>query len=77
MKKNLADLTTGSRGRVAGYVSGFKEYKQRLMSMGLVPNTTFTVTRVAPMGDPVEICIRDYNLSLRKDEARTVLVEGL
>lgn len=76
MKKSLADLTTGNRGKVTGFTGEFKEYRQRLMSMGLTPNTRFKVTRVAPMGDPVEISIKDYNLSLRRDEARAVIVEG-
>ncbi len=76
MKKSLADLTIGSHGKVAGFARGFKEYKQKLMSMGLTPDTSFMVTRIAPMGDPVEISIRDYNLSLRRDEARAVIVEA-
>ncbi len=45
--------------------------------MGLTPSTMFEVVRVAPMGDPIEIVIRDYKLSLRRDEAMAVLVEGL
>jgi len=76
MKKTLADLPVGSRAKIAGFDKTHKEYRQKLISMGLTPSTPFVVTRVAPMGDPVEIMVRDYNLSLRKDEAKTVLVEG-
>jgi ferrous iron transport protein A len=45
--------------------------------MGLVKGTEFTVNRVAPMGDPIEIGIRGYKLSVRKDEAAALLVEGI
>lgn len=76
MERTLAELPVGSIGRIAGFKKGYKQYKQKLMSMGLIPNTSFEVTRVAPMGDPVEIFIKDYNLSLRRDEAQAVLVEG-
>jgi len=42
---------------------------QRLMMMGLTPGTSFTVVRVAPLGDPIEIKVRGFNLSLRREEA--------
>jgi ferrous iron transport protein A len=42
---------------------------QRLMMMGLIPGTSFTVVRVAPLGDPIEIKVRGFNLSLRREEA--------
>ena len=42
---------------------------QRLMMMGLIPGTPFTVVRVAPLGDPIEIKVRGFNLSLRREEA--------
>ena len=45
--------------------------------MGLTPGTEFTVTRVAPLGDPVEILVRGFKLSLRKDEAAALVVEEL
>ena len=77
MKKTLADLPVGSRGKISGFKRGFSQYRQKLVSMGLTPNTFFQVTRTAPMGDPVEISVRDYNLSLRRDEAMSVLVEGM
>ncbi|TCV78172.1 FeoA-like protein [Methylomonas methanica] len=43
--------------------------------MGLTPGTEFTITRFAPMGDPVEIKIRGFSLSLRKNEASVLLIE--
>lgn len=42
---------------------------QRLMVMGITPGTSFTVVRVAPLGDPIEIKVRGFNLSLRREEA--------
>ncbi|MEW6593624.1 MAG: FeoA family protein [Thermodesulfobacteriota bacterium] len=77
MQKTIADLAVGESGRVAGFVRGMKPYRQKLLAMGLVKGTEFTINRVAPMGDPVEIGVREYNLSLRRDEAATLLVEGV
>ena len=45
--------------------------------MGLTPGTEFSVTRLAPLGDPVEINVRGYAVSLRKDEAQLLRVERL
>lgn len=68
-------LTVGERIRVVGFEKGSKAYRQKLLAMGLTPGTTFTVTRVAPMGDPIEIRVRDFDLSLRKAEASVLKVE--
>ncbi len=51
------------------------EKGQRLMVLGLTPGTRFYVTRVAPLGDPIEIKLRGFNLSLRRDEAQGIWVE--
>lgn len=48
--------------------------KARLMEMGLLNGTAIELVRFAPMGDPVEIKVRGYNLSLRKNEAEQILV---
>lgn len=50
-------------------------YRERLLAMGLTKGAEFTVKRVAPMGDPVEIYVRGFSLSLRKNEVAAVLVE--
>lgn len=47
----------------------------RLREMGLLPGTTLTLVRTAPLGDPIEIKVRGYNLTLRKSEADHVMVE--
>lgn len=77
MKKTLADIGVGMSGRVTGYDKGSKEYRKKILAMGLTKGTEFTVNRVAPMGDPIEIEVRGYNLSLRKDEAAALTVEGV
>lgn len=47
---------------------------RRLMEMGLLPKTRVRVVRVAPLGDPIELRVRDYSLSLRRHEAATIRV---
>lgn len=51
------------------------EHRPRLMEMGLLVGTTVELVRFAPMGDPVEIKVRGYNLTLRKNEADQILVQ--
>lgn len=77
MGYTLADLGVGMRGRVIGFEKGSKDYRKKILAMGLIKGTEFTVNRVAPMGDPIEIEVRGYNLSLRKDEAVALRVEGV
>ncbi len=77
MRRTLADFNVGMTGKIAGFGKGKKEYRKKLLAMGLIKGTEFTVNRVAPMGDPVEIAVRGYNLTLRKDEAAVIAVEGV
>jgi ferrous iron transport protein A len=65
----------GNRGRIVGYAKGNSAYREKLLAMGLTRGTEFTVKRVAPLGDPVEIHVRGFALSLRKNEAAALLVE--
>ncbi len=75
--ERLAGLAVGEAGRVVGFKEGSKAYRRKLLSMGLTPGVEFRVTRCAPMGDPVEIRVRGFSLSLRKDEASIVRVESI
>ena len=75
MTETLTDLRPGDLGRVIGFAKGNAGYRQKLLSMGLTPGTEFAVVRVAPLGDPVEIKVRGFALSLRKDEAATLRIE--
>ncbi|MGD1898966.1 MAG: ferrous iron transport protein A [Phormidesmis sp.] len=61
----LRDLAVGSHGRIIGYEQGVKSYRQKLLAMGLTPGTEFTITRQAPLGDPIELQVRGFQLSLR------------
>ncbi|MBV8882803.1 MAG: ferrous iron transport protein A [Chroococcidiopsidaceae cyanobacterium CP_BM_RX_35] len=70
----LRDLAVGSTACVAGYEATARSYKRKLLAMGLTPGTEFTVTRHAPLGDPIEVKVRGFCLSLRKDEADALLV---
>ncbi|MCE5314916.1 metal-dependent transcriptional regulator [bacterium] len=70
----LSELSPGTKGRIA-FVSGHGPIRKRLMEMGVTSNATFEVVRAAPFGDPIEIKIRGYHLSLRKSEAENVEVQ--
>ena len=51
--------------------------KQRLMSMGMIPGTKVTVLRSAPLGDPIAVGIRSYNLAMRREDAALISVEQI
>ena len=53
-------------------VGGEGALRRRLLDMGLTPNTRVTVRKVAPMGDPIELFLRSYVLTLRKDDAAKI-----
>ena len=72
--RTLADLPPGGLGRVRS-VGGPAAVVQRLQEMGLTPGVQVEVVRFAPLGDPVEIRLRGYLLSLRKGDARGVVLE--
>ena len=56
-------------------VGGDGALRCRLLDMGLIPKTTVRVEKVAPLGDPIELRVRGYALSLRKEDARSIEVE--
>jgi len=69
----LASLAVGSKGTVAELNVSSAD-KPRLMEMGLLVGTPVELVRFAPLGDPVEIKVRGYHLTLRKQEAEQILV---
>lgn len=71
----IKDLEVGQRAKVVKYSTKDRNYRQKLLRMGLVKGSRFELTRIAPLGDPVEIRLKDFNLSLRKDEADALEVE--
>jgi len=72
--KSLAQMRPKERGKITK-VGGSGHTHRRILDMGVVPSTEVTVERVAPLGDPIEIKIKGYHLSLRKEEAVQVYVE--
>lgn len=72
--QRLSSLPPGCAGTVTA-VEVAPEHRGRLLEMGLLPGTRIEVIRYAPLGDPVEIKVRGYNLSLRKHEAEQVWVQ--
>ena len=56
-------------------VGGEGALRCRLLDMGLIPKTTVRVEKIAPLGDPIELRVRGYSLSLRKEDARNIGVE--
>ncbi|SJM91718.1 FeoA family protein [Crenothrix polyspora] len=75
MSLNLKHLAVGDLAKITGFDKAGKAYRKKLLAMGLTPGTPFSVTRFAPMGDPVEIKLRGFSLTLRKDEAAVLLLE--
>ncbi|GMV95979.1 MAG: ferrous iron transport protein A [Phycisphaerae bacterium] len=67
----LDNLRVGEQGRVKS-LGGAPDVRRRLAEMGLTPGTLLKVVRFAPLGDPIDVEVRGYHLSLRKHEARQV-----
>ncbi|MED9959354.1 MAG: FeoA family protein [Christensenellales bacterium] len=70
----LDELPVG-RTAVIREVGGQGPLRLRLLDMGLIPRTRVTLQKVAPMGDPIEIRLRGYELTLRREDARHIVVE--
>ena len=70
----LMELSPGEKGEITK-VKGSGQIKQRILAMGIVPGTSLEVERVAPLGDPIEVKVKGYHLSLRKEEAKKIYVE--
>ncbi len=73
----MCGFRIGLKCCIVGYDRGHRGYREKLLSMGLTPGTEFTVTRQAPMGDPVEVKVRGFKLSLRKAEAAMLRIETI
>ncbi|MDR0222398.1 MAG: ferrous iron transport protein A [Oscillospiraceae bacterium] len=69
----LADLKVGESGVITG-VEGENALRCRLLDMGLIPKTLVTVRKVAPAGDPIELRLRGYELTIRRGDARGITV---
>ena len=69
------DLLPLSQEAVITAVGGEGALRCRLLDMGLIPKTAVRVEKIAPLGDPIELRVRGYALSLRKEDARNIEVE--
>jgi ferrous iron transport protein A len=71
---NLAKLKPGQTGKITA-IGAIGPLRRRLMDMGVLVGEEVTVVKVAPLGDPIEVNIKSYRLSLRKKEAQGISVE--
>jgi Fe2+ transport system protein FeoA len=74
MQKQLNELSIGESGTIVK-VAGEGKLRRRLFDMGVTPGAKVYLKKKAPLGDPIEVTIRGYELSLRKDEAALVTLE--
>lgn len=73
---HLDQLKSGDKVKIVGYEkTDTKLYRQKLLAMGLTPGTILELIRIAPLGDPIQIKLRGFSLSLRKKEARNLKLE--
>ena len=72
--KKLKDVAVGDKA-IVKRLSGEGALKRRIMDMGVTKGVEVLVRRVALIGDPIEVTVRGYELSLRKDEAANIIVE--
>lgn len=70
----LDKVTPGNKGNIK-IVGGEGALRRRLLDMGLTPKTLVEVHKIAPMGDPMELYLRGYSLSIRKDDAAKIEIE--
>lgn len=73
--KTLRDVKIGEKA-IIKKIDGKGPIKRRLMDMGVTKGEKILVRKVAPLGDPIEVNIRGYELSFRKDEANKIIIEG-
>lgn len=72
--KTLRDIPVGATSKVVK-IHGTGKVKRRIMDMGITKGVDIFVRKVAPLGDPVEVTVRGYELSLRKADAEMIEVE--
>ena len=76
MHKTLADLRPSEEGRIRA-VTGVDGLSQRLREMGFTAGQPVRVVRFAPLGDPMQIRVRGFNVALRRTEARRIMLDPL
>lgn len=71
----LDRMPIGKQAKIV-QVKGQGALRRRLLDMGLTPHTMVMIRKVAPMGDPIEIQLRGYELTMRMDDAKNIVTEG-
>lgn len=74
MEKYLNEFSVNENGKVKK-IEAEGKIKRRLFDMGVTPEAEIKLKKLAPLGDPIEVTIRGYELTLRKDEANKILME--
>ncbi len=74
MQVTLDEMKPKQRGVIAK-ITGGGHVNRRIAEMGVVAGTPIEVKRVAPLGDPIDVIVKGYHLSLRKEEARNITVD--
>ena len=74
-KCNLSDLKVGQKAKVFKLNEQNKAIRRHLLDMGITRGVEITIKKVAPMGDPIDIQLRDYELCLRKEDLSKIEVE--
>lgn len=74
MERTLKSLKPGESGKIT-MIKVKGAIRRRLMDMGVIRGTDVYVEKVAPLGDPIEVKIKGYNLSLRKEDAQNIVIE--
>lgn len=72
VEPKFSELKKGDKVEIVGYNDGDAHYKSKLLSMGLVRGVTMEVMQIAPLGDPIEVSVLSYRLSLRGAEANVL-----
>lgn len=75
MLKKLSDIKSGKSVRIDSFIN--TDIFLKLMEMGCLPGEIISIEKIAPMGDPISIKVSGYFLSLRLNEAETILVEEI
>ena len=73
----MAELKAGELAEITGYTLGNAAYRAKLLALGLTHGVQLKVINVAPLGDPFEIAVRGYHLSLRREEVGVIKVRKL
>ena len=73
----MAEMKAGDLAEITGYTLGNAAYRAKLLALGLTHGVQIKIINVAPLGDPFEIAVRGYHLSLRRDEVGVIKVKKL